>query len=203
MNCPYCQTPVFEMAGSCPRCGLNMEKAGAFFGIAPAIEPGINDLAHVINRRGRTRLAAEIAIFKTRFPQCGMTVVFMALDENHPGKTFAFWLFNKAVIISQVTLSSRNREVFLLVDTKRRTPYLTVGYGLEPFVGEKDLRECLDVGLTHFANDDFAEGAMQVVRKVDEVFREIIAAIPRTYGVPAIEASAAPLEEHPQPANAW
>ena len=126
-----------------------MEKAGAFFGIPRDVFPGVNDQAEVLSKRDSKRLKEEISVFGNRFPQCGFTVVFLPLEEQFPGSTYAFWLFNKASLTDKLAAASTNRQVLLLIDTKGRRAYLTLGYGLEPFVGKQDLEESLHSARNH------------------------------------------------------
>ena len=48
MHCPYCQAPVSEESPACPRCGVDLDKATAFFGVPPPLVQGVNDSAGVI-----------------------------------------------------------------------------------------------------------------------------------------------------------
>ena len=134
MHCPYCQTPVREDSPACPQCGLNMEKAEAYFGTVPPVMDGLNDHAGVLGPSGARRIRHRIAAFNRRFPQCGFTVVFMQLANGMPGATYTYWMFNRANPAGEMRQGSANRHVFLLVDTAGRNAWLTHGYGLEPFV---------------------------------------------------------------------
>ena len=206
MHCPYCQSPLREDTPSCPRCGLTMEKAAAFFGIAPRLFRGVSDSAGVLTAADARIVRRGIAGFERRFPQAGFTVAFMALPKDTPGSTYAYWVFNRSNPAGELNQGCSNRHVFLLVDTAGKGAWLTLGYGLEPFIGEHHLQQCLQKAQTFFARAQYAAGVMAVLAEMDAVFREVVVSLPRVFGLQRIEARSRPgsgerLES--QPAAAW
>ena len=95
MNCPYCQGSLCEDSPVCPRCGLTMDKAGAFFGTVPRLGPGVSDSAGVLSGSDIRSMGRSIAAFEGRFPQCGFGVAFVALGKDIPGAAYTFWVFNR------------------------------------------------------------------------------------------------------------
>jgi uncharacterized membrane protein YgcG len=201
MHCPYCQSPVSEDAPSCPRCGLSLEKAGAYFGTAPRLVHGVSDSAGVLSAGARRRIRRRIAAFERRFPQSGFTVAFMALGKEIPGATYTYWIFNRCNPAGELIQGAENRHVFLLVDTAGHGAWLTVGYGLEPFIGADHLHRFLDRAEPHFAKGRYAAGVIALLAEVEVVFREVVASLPRVFGVEGIETR--PAAPAPEPASAW
>ena len=72
-----------------------MEKAAAFFGIAPRLIRGVSDSAGVLTSADLRVIRRRIADFERRFPQTGFTAAFMAVSKDFPGATYAYWVFNR------------------------------------------------------------------------------------------------------------
>lgn len=183
MTCPYCQSPVREDSPACPRCGLTMEKASAFFGTPPRLQPGVSDNAGVLSGAEARRLKRAIASFERKFPQAGFTAAFMALPRDTPGPAYTMWVFNRCHPGSGKTPGGGNRHVLLLVDTAGGGAWMTLGYGLEPFVGARHLQQCLDAARPHLAAGRWAEGAATAVAELDALLREIHTSLPRIFGL--------------------
>ena len=191
MNCPYCQSAVREDSAACPRCGLTVEKASAFFGTAPRLEPGVSDPAGVLPCGDVRRVKRAIAGFERKFPQAGFTAAFMALPAETPGPAYTMWAFNCGLPAAPARQGAANRHVLLLVDTAGGGAWMTPGYGLEPFVGTRHLQQCLDAAAPHFAAGRWAEGALAALAELEALFREIITSLPRIFGlIPAAPATA-------------
>lgn len=185
MHCPYCQNPVREESPACPRCGLDMDKATAFFGAPPRLIQGVSDSAGVLSAGDTRTIRRAVREFERRFPQAGFTVAFMSLAKDTPAAAYAWWVFNRSNPAGELRQASANRHVFLLVDTASRGAWLTVGYGLEPFVGAEQLRQCVEKGQPYFARGEFAAGVAALLKETEAVLRATVAALPRIYGLPA------------------
>ncbi len=190
MQCPYCQSPSYEKAPECPRCGLTMEKAGQFFGAAPRLTGGVSDTSGVLNARERRRLGGLLTAFQRRFPQLGFTAAFIPVAHAVPLPAYAFWIFNKCALGGETMTGGMNRHLFLLVDTTCQRTALTVGYGLEPFVSKQVLTACLEAGAAAFSEGRYCKGACDVLAAAEKCLREISTALPRTFGVTSLRPEA-------------
>ena len=197
-HCPYCQSNVSEEAPACPRCGLDMDKATAFFGTPPRLMQGVSDSAGVLTAGARRTVRRAIREFARRFPQAGFTVAFMALPKDTPGPTYAWWVFNRSNPAGELQQASANRHLFLLVDTVSRGAWLTAGYGLEPFLSAAQLQQCLAKAQPHFVRGEYAPGIVALLREADAVCRAVITALPRVFGLPQTQTASTP-----EPAAAW
>jgi uncharacterized membrane protein YgcG len=177
-----------------------MEKAAAFFGIAPRLIRGVSDSAGVLTTADLRVIRRRIADFERRFPQTGFTVALMAVSKDFPGATYAYWVFNRCNPAGELNQGSANRHVFLLVDTAGKGAWMTIGYGLEPFIGERHLRQSIEKGRPHFERAQYALGITAVLGETEKVFHEVLSALPKTYGLPRSEVRS-PLES--QTASAW
>lgn len=198
MHCPYCQTPVSEESPACPRCGLDMDKATAFFGTPPRLLRGVSDTAGVLTAADMRSIRRGIREFERRFPQLGFTVAFMALPKDTPGPTYTWWAFNRCNPSGELLQASANRHIFLLVDTTGGGAWLTCGYGLEPFVNTDQWQQCLTKAQPLFATVQYASGVTALLKETETVLRTVIGALPLIFGLP--QQPVTPLAE---PATAW
>jgi uncharacterized membrane protein YgcG len=199
MHCPYCQNPVCEESPACPKCGLDMDKATAFFGTPPRLFRGLSDTAGVLSAGDQRSLRRAIREFERRFPQTGFTVAFMALPKDTPGPTYTWWVFNRCNPAGELHQASANRHLFLLVDVSSGGAWLTGGYGLEPFVSDAQWQQCLVNAHPHFASGRYADAVSTLLKEADAMLRSVIKALPRVFGLPQ-QQSVAPVIE---PAAAW
>jgi uncharacterized membrane protein YgcG len=183
MHCPYCHAPLSEDLPACPRCGVNMEKASAYFGTPPHLTTDISDLAGVLRPAELRVLRQRIGEFGRRFPQSGFSAVFMAIDRDVPGAAYAWWIFNRCQPAGGTQEGGGNRQLFLLVDTAGHHAWLTQGYGLEPFVSESRLLQCLEQAQPHFVRQAWAEGIAALLQEAEAVLREVVTALPRVFGL--------------------
>ena len=124
--------------------------------------------------------------FEQRFPQCGFTAAFMALGKDIPGAAYTFWVFNRAITPDEFHRGHRNRRVLLLVDTVGRCAWVTLGYGLEPFISRKRLESCLEMAQPHFAAGMWGSGVSMLLAGMESAFREVVMAYPGIYGLPPL-----------------
>lgn len=198
MHCPYCQNPVSEESPACPRCGVDMDKATAFFGAPPRLVQGVSDSAEVLRPRDLRTIRRAIREFERRFPQAGFTVAFMTLGKDIPGATYAWWVFNRSNPAGELLQASANRHVFLLVDTASRGAWLTQGYGLEPFVSAAYLQQCLEKAQPLLARGQFAAAVAALLKELEAVLRTVAADLPRIFGLGLAQSS-----RTPETAAAW
>jgi uncharacterized membrane protein YgcG len=164
-----------------------MEKAGAYFGAAPRMASGVSDSAGVLKSSEFRCLRRRIAAFARRFPQAGFTVAFMALPPGTPGATYAWWVFNRCNPAGELHKGSANRHLFLLVDAASHGAWLTPGYGLEPFITTGQLTECLEKAKPFFERGQYLAAVTMVLAEAETLFRHVIAALPRVFGIERVE----------------
>ena len=184
MNCPYCQGSLCEDSPACPRCGLTMEKAGAFFGTVPRLVPGVSDSAGVLSGADIRSMGRSISAFERRFPQCGFGVALVALGKDIPGAAYTFWVFNRTYQAGGLNQGARNRHLLLLIDTAGRGAWLTMGYGLEPFLSQKTLDACLQKVQPYLEAGNWRAAVSDLLAALEVAMREIVRSFTRTYGLP-------------------
>ena len=97
---------------------------------------------------------------------------------------YAWWLFNQCNPAGETQEGPENCHLFLLVDTVGKGAWMTLGYGLEPFIGERHLRQFLEGARPHFSRGEYAAGAALVIREAGRMIQEMAAALPRIFGLP-------------------
>ena len=194
MHCPYCQAPAFETTPQCPRCGFSLERVGAYFGVMPRLEPGLSDLAGLFRPRDTRRLLDAIGRLRDRFPQVTFSVVTTSLAPSQPLTAYAFWIFNRGGLISDLSRGGKSRDFLLTVDCGNARASLMIGYGLEPFLSQATLQEIVNQGAPHFARDHWLDGIVAVIDATTRTLSSTFASLGATYGldIDAVQLAEAP-----------
>ncbi|MFC5456767.1 TPM domain-containing protein [Prosthecobacter fluviatilis] len=172
-----------ETDAACGQCGFSLEVADRAFGIAPALQRPIADVAGVLGALAVRRAGHVIAEVERRFPQVGIAVVLMAVPVEAPLLPFAFWLFNRGSLSSAVDKGGANRLVMLLVDTGSDRAMTMVGYGLEPFVQETCLQSCLQAAEQPLRRRRYGQAIESFARELDRQLVELCRLVPRQFGL--------------------
>jgi len=201
MHCPYCQQSVAEESPQCAACGLDLARLDSVLGIPPVLQAGLTDIAGWLTPRETRQVKRALSRFRDRFPQIQLALLLQKAPDIVPMRTWAWWLFNRSQFSLALDKGFVNRDILLALDPVRRQAVLTIGYGLEPFVGKRDLGDALAAGQAALAAGDGAEACGRVLVALDDALRQIIDRMSRTYGVPV--PLLAPPEEAAEPANTW
>ena len=183
MLCPYCQKPLAEDAAACGVCGLSLARADAYFGTPPRLSPDVTDPAGLLTASARQRIIGALDRFHRRFPQCRLGVALLSMPDEMPGATRAFWLFNRGAGDGGLNTGSANRRLFLLIDPDAGEATLTIGYGLEPFIGPQHLEAVLTTAADALARAEWATAVETAAHQLESLMRRIIAGLPRTFGL--------------------
>jgi uncharacterized protein len=143
MKCPACATPLESPADSCPQCRFTLRRLDSKFGTLPLRNRYLTDRARSLSLDEISRLRLELQRFENKFPQSLFSVFLTDLDVGSNVREYAFWLANRAHFSSAESEAEENFDLLLVIDPKHRAAALTVGYGLEEYLPEEDLRETL------------------------------------------------------------
>lgn len=201
MHCPYCQQSVAEESAQCAACGLDLARLDGVLGIAPVLQAGLTDVAGVLIPAAARQIRRSLSQFRERFPQIQLALLVQEAPTVVPLTTWAWWLFNRSRFSLALDKGFVNRDILLAVDPVKRQAALTIGYGLEPFVGKRDLSDALAAGQSALAAGDWAETCGRILVALDDGLRQILDRMSRAYGVPL--PLLAPPEEASEPANHW
>ncbi len=184
MHCPYCQHTLTEDAAQCAACGLSLDRLDGVLGLPPMLRAGVTDFDEVLSAAETRRVTRALRQFRERFPQTQLAVLFGTAPATVPLRTWVWWLFNRSQFSLALDKGFVNRDILLVIDPTRRQAALTIGYGLEPFVGKRDLTDALAAGRVALEAGEWAEACREILIALDHSLRQIIGRMPLTYGVP-------------------
>jgi hypothetical protein len=194
MNCPFCLQPAQEDAAECSHCGLSLPKLDQFFGVPPKLHHGINDPRRHLSGAETRRIRRAIARFHVRFPQAGFTVHLSDVAADWTMPLYAFWVLNRSTLCADLKKGSLNREILLCIDPQHRRAALTVGYGLEPFVGRRHLQQMLEAAGSELSEGRWAMATLTVIDQCLDQLTAVHSGLRRTYGAENRELGAVPAE---------
>lgn len=134
---------------------------------------GVTDFAKCISASDERRLARTVRHFERRFPQSRLAIVFNCFSDEFPLGAHLFWLFNTAGIATHDRKWGRNRDVLIGIDVERGLAGITVGYGLEPFLGQKALDHVMHLAVPKLEESEFAAGALEIVRGLSRLMEGV------------------------------
>ena len=183
MLCPYCQQPTFETLKECQSCRFSMAGADRLFGAVPRLQPGVTDLAQVLTQAQQGQLEKLIEQTGALFPQLDIAMVIFSLPESAPFAAYLYWLFNRGGICNQMKKGGANRSLLFGLDTTGARAGWCVGYGLEPFVGQRHLQALLEPALRFFRKGEAFQGLQAGLKALPGVLTPICRDLARAYGV--------------------
>ena len=194
MDCPYCHHPLAESAAVCPSCGFHGEALRQWLGEIPRLQPGLNDLAGVLDRRQGARIESARRHFQHRFPQCDFHFVLGVFDPKVSLPVMAFALFNFGKVSTPNRQGGLNRDLLLVTDIGALRSHLAVGYGLEPFVPQARLVEVLEAASPSLRARDAAAAVEIVLGKWGALLAELMEGLRRQFGLARAGEISVPLD---------
>ena len=170
MKCPACGASLDAPAAVCPKCEFTLRQLDSKFGTIPLHNRYLTDPARSLTLEEITRLRDLLQRFETKFPQLLFSVFVTDLPSGSSIKEYAFWLANRANFGSVDSTGAENFDLLLVVEPVQHAAAFTVGYGLEKFVTEDDLRDVLD-NVEPALCDDKLERAIRIC--IEEMTRRL------------------------------
>lgn len=183
MRCPKCHEPIHENAAACPSCGFSLDALGSGFGKVPRLPERLNDSSRILRPHERRSLTCKINHFSRQFPQIRFAVALRNLDEDIDLAEYAFWVFNRSELCSDLEKGGLNFYMLLLIDFKHNRANLSIGYGLDPFISNQALTQMVGAGEEALAQGHYAAAISAILDESARVLHEISEAIPATYGI--------------------
>jgi len=112
-------------------------------------------------------------------------VTLNAIPDTVNLGTYTFWLFNRSDVVRQFDTEGRNYDILLTIDATGRRAALTIGYGLEPLVGEQHLSKILAAGEPMLIADSFAAATLAMLESLQGVLREVATGARAAFALPA------------------
>jgi TPM domain len=186
MRCPFCRTRLTENALECPACRLTLDRATALLGPVPRLEQGVADLAGVLPKGDAAKISKAIDRMKWTFPQVSLHVLLHIFPEEHPFDLHVFWLFNCGGFSMESQKAGENRSILLALDPGLGRSALTVGYGLEPFLGDEALDHLLELAEPAWRNGDWTRGILEVISGLDRLLEGAALEVATGFGLSAL-----------------
>ncbi|MGI9240546.1 MAG: zinc ribbon domain-containing protein [Verrucomicrobiales bacterium] len=141
--CPSCGHEVADGHRACASCGYGFEFATRLLPYdAPPLRKFIDYEGH-LSRDDIKRGQQALDNLRTYFPQITLCTCLAKVPKEVSLSEFGFWFFNQSVPNSPRLTERRLHSILLCIDPGRGAASLTLGYGLDPFVDDESLGQCL------------------------------------------------------------
>ena len=139
----------------------------------------------MLSRRDRRRVRRELNELNIQFPQLRVSVTTVdGIPEKLNLSVYTFWLFNRSDVVRKFDTDGRNYDVLFTIDARTRRIALIVGYGLEPFVGQEQIRQVLDTGYSMLVADRHAAALLTMLEALSAMLRKAGHEIASTFALP-------------------
>jgi hypothetical protein len=189
MRCPYCRTRLTELVVECPACRLTLDRATALLGPIPRLGLGVADLAGVLPNGDAAKIAKAVSRLMWTFPQISLHVLLHVFPEDHPFDLHVFWLFNCGGFSNESKKAGENRTILLALDPAKGRSALTVGYGLEPFLGDEALDHLLELAEPAWLAGEWTRGILEVIAGLDRLLESAALEVATGFGLSALAAT--------------
>jgi len=151
------------MGDACPNCGYSAINAVENFDFgAPTLQP-ILDVEGVL---GSQRIGNRLVTLSDFYPDVFPVVCTLSLEPGTDAREFGYWLLNASPVETEEDEKRRRNTILLVIDVANHQASVTLGYEIEPFLGDSSIRQCLEGTAEQMAQGDFTEA---VIRFIDSV----------------------------------
>ena len=187
MKCPSCANPITAPEPRCPHCRLSLQRLDMKFGLVPAHSRFLTDRTGKLPLEQMTQLRAALRLFQKKFPQSLFSIFITELPRGSSATEYAFWMANRAKFNSGEKTQGENFNLLFVIDLASQTAALTVGYGMERYLAEQDLKSVLDDFASALRDDDLSAGLRAAIDYMTRRLRELSqnAPAPNLQTVPA------------------
>ena len=168
MKCPRCVQVIHRGAENCPHCGFSISEVDLRFGSEDVRIHRLEDAAGLMRSSERQRVEAAMDVFQKTFPQ-----LFFAVHTGVPGergdvRQFGFWLLNHAAFEDVAVDRPNEQGILLTIDPDAKSAGITWGYGLDPYLTEKDTFLSLSRAHVYWVEGRFAEGILRAMGQLTQ-----------------------------------
>jgi uncharacterized membrane protein YgcG len=187
MKCPSCQAPFFGPVAQCPVCQLNVPRLDIKFGAVPRNAYLLTDHSRRLSRKDFAKVARLLSLFHRKFPQSIFSVFLTNEVAGGNIAEYTFWIANRARFSRVESVGPANFDLLLGIDAGSGTATLTIGYGLENYLTERDLECALAAASSAFHGRDFAGGIRLCVEFMINRMRDIAKKLERAQPAPGAQ----------------
>ena len=172
MRCPGCRASLREAPETCPVCGYGAETAlRNFIFEAERLQRFVDPQGRI---HAKTRREANRSIDRLRreFPQVHPYIFIARLPPGIDVREFGFWLFNRSAPANRKEEAERLYGVLFIFDRTSGSASITIGYGLDPFLSDSDLRIILENSREAFLGGQYGIGIANGIEALCVLLRE-------------------------------
>ena len=170
MVCPCCQYVLEESVAECPKCGFSGQVAVQKFPFPAPPLSAVIDPSNQLTKEEAAAISKKVEKFRSRLPQVRFLNCIVPLEDDVNLREFGFWILNAGEM--KEGNDAKSFAVFLLINPKKRTVSVTVGYGLEPFVEDKDWVRICEGCRDLFYRQKYREGIERFLNESIEYLSE-------------------------------
>ena len=172
VTCPGCHEVLPGPVELCPRCAYSAWTCVDHFPYSPPPLDRYIDVESRLSNEDRARIDRSIEALERDLPQVRVYVCLVKLLPGTDVRECGFWMFNASVPRDEAEAAHRAWSVLLLIDTGASAAGATVGYGLDSFVSDAQLRYSLRAGQADWIQGNFGAGVLKFVQHTHQVLRQ-------------------------------
>jgi uncharacterized membrane protein YgcG len=172
ITCPGCHRVIAEPLEQCPSCGYNAWTCVDHFPYpAPPLDRYV-DVENRLTNDERARLDRVIESVEGDLPQVRLYVCLVRLLPGTDARECGFWMMNASIPRDDEEAERRPWSVLLLIDLAGSAASATVGYGLDPFVSDAQLKAALGEAREDWQAANWAGGIQKFVHGLHQALRQ-------------------------------
>ena len=172
ITCPGCHAVLPVPVDQCPFCAYNAWTCVDHFPYSPPPLDRYIDVENRLTNEDRARLDKAIDAVENDLPQVRLFVCLVKLLPGTDTRECGFWMLNASVPRDEEEASHRPWSVLLLLDTQSFTASATVGYGLDPFVSDPQLRAALTAAQPEWQAGHFSGGVIKFIQQLHHALKQ-------------------------------
>jgi uncharacterized membrane protein YgcG len=130
------------------------------------------DVENRLSNEDRARIDRTIETLENDLPQVRVHVCLVKLLPGTDARECGFWMLNASIPRDEEEAQHRPWSVLLLIDTRASAASATVGYGLDPFVSDSQLRAALTVGQPDWQQGNFSAGILKFMHQMHHALKQ-------------------------------
>jgi uncharacterized membrane protein YgcG len=138
------------------------------------------DVENRLSNEDRARIDRAIDGLESEMPQVRLYVCIVKLLPGTDARECGFWMLNASVPRDEEETVHRPWSVLLLIDTQASAASATVGYGLDPYLTDNELRAALIAGQPDLGHGNFSGGVMKFVQHMHQQLKQAHRAATKT-----------------------
>ena len=130
------------------------------------------DVENRLTNEDRARLDKTIASLESDLPQARIHVCLVRLLPGTDARECGFWMMNASIPRDEEEAQSRPWSALLLLDLAASLASVTIGYGLDPFVCDAQLRAALAAGQEDWQAGQLCAGIQKFLHQLHQTLRQ-------------------------------